>query len=189
MFKYLNIPNLICFFRVLLTLIFCFFCFQGLNVSDDSLHLSSGMVKLFFSLSIIFVILLDGLDGFVARVLKQETEFGAKLDIFCDRLVENIYLIFYVFFLKTLVFWVLVFFIIRGVTVDLLTMRKAKPLGDSYLRSSRFMRAFYGFLKVLMFIFLVWQPAFFDILPLNITEYIIILTLIVSSMRAYPILL
>ena len=93
MFKYLNIPNIICIFRVLFALAFSFFCYLGLNVSDDSLHLSPATVKLFFSISIIFVILLDGLDGIVARALKQETEFGAKLDIFCDRLVENIYLI------------------------------------------------------------------------------------------------
>mgnify|MGYP001545895354 CR=1 FL=1 len=186
MFKYLNIPNFICIFRVLCAVIFCIFCFQGLNISDESLHLSSATVKLFYSVSIIFVIILDGLDGVVARALKQETEFGAKLDIFCDRLVENIYLIFFVFFLKSLAWWVLAFFIVRGLLVDLISFKQVKPLGNSFLRSSRFMRGFYGFLKVLLFVFLVWQPALFHALPLNLTEYTVILTLIVSSLRALP---
>lgn len=182
----MNIPNFICIFRVLCAVIFCIFCFSALNASDASLHLSSATVKLFYSISIIFVIVLDGLDGVVARALKQETEFGAKLDIFCDRLVENIYLVFYVFFLKTLVWWIFAFFIIRGLVVDFLSFKSSKPLGDSFLRSSRFMRALYGFLKVIMFIFLVWQGAFFNSLAFNVTEYLVLVTVLVSSLRALP---
>ena len=187
MLKYFNVPNIICVFRVLLALVFCIVCFQALNVSSESAHISSVTVRFFFSISVILVIALDGLDGVVARALKQETEFGAKFDIFCDRVVENIYLIFYVFFLKTLALWVFVFFITRGFAVDLLRLKSSKPLGNSFLRSSRFMRAFYGVLKVVIFIFLAWQPALFNLAsPLNLTEYFVLLTVVISSLRSLP---
>ena len=34
---------------------------------------------------------LDGLDGFLARLLHEESKFGALLDIMSDRIVENTY--------------------------------------------------------------------------------------------------
>lgn len=69
-----------------------------------------------FGLTIVTV-WLDGVDGFVARWLKESSTFGAVLDILCDRIVE---MIFWIGFLS--LGWVHVavplVFMIRGIAVD-----------------------------------------------------------------------
>ena len=39
----------------------------------------------------LFVIVLDGLDGIVARALNEQSKFGSVFDILGDRVVENLY--------------------------------------------------------------------------------------------------
>jgi phosphatidylglycerophosphate synthase len=87
---------------------------------------------------ILAIIALDGLDGFIARSMKQESPLGAKLDIYCDRAVELLFMLYFAFIFKSLPVWVFYFFLLRGIIVDSLSFKDDKPLGDSFLRGSRF---------------------------------------------------
>jgi len=67
----------------------------------------------------IAAIALDGLDGFVARRRNLATSFGAQLDILGDRIIENI---FFVFFAAAgeIGFWIPLIFFARGALTDFL---------------------------------------------------------------------
>lgn len=65
----------------------------------------------------ILVIYLDSLDGYVARKLGVASEFGALLDITGDRIVENIYWIYFAA-AGQISFWVPVLVITRSFLVD-----------------------------------------------------------------------
>lgn len=163
-----NFPNFISVFRVLLA----FYAFWFFYTGQDKM--------VFFALTVI-VIALDGLDGIIARKLNQATELGAKLDVYSDRIVELAYWLFFSF-IGVLHIWVFLFFLIRGLVVDYLSRKNTKPLGDSFLRSSRFMRAAYGVLKLLSFLLLI-------LFPLELwTQLIVYLTVLVCFLRAIPVL-
>ena len=65
-----NVPNIITAARALLIPVFLYFVLQN---------------SMFLAL-IVFIVfsLLDGVDGFLARVLKQETVFGRTFDMLTD---------------------------------------------------------------------------------------------------------
>ena len=65
----------------------------------------------------IVVIYLDSLDGYVARKLGVASDFGALLDITGDRIVENIYWIYFAA-VGMISFWVPVIVITRSFLVD-----------------------------------------------------------------------
>ncbi len=168
-----NLPNLICYFRVLLVP----YAFMEFLANHNAAQ---------FALLTLVVIVLDGVDGIVARKLNQATEFGAKLDIFADRLVELAYWYFFAY-IGVLHIWVFWFFLVRGVAVDYLTRRDSKPLGDSFLRSSRFMRGAYGTLKLLSFALLILIPAY-TISEINLSLVVTYLTVFICALRALPVL-
>jgi CDP-diacylglycerol--glycerol-3-phosphate 3-phosphatidyltransferase len=163
-----TIPNLICYFRVALA----FIAFYDFYNYHDAIR--------FFILTII-VVALDGLDGIVARKLNQTSTLGAKIDIAADRITELSYWLFFAY-IEVAPIWIFCFFLVRGFLVDYLTRKQEKPLGKSFLRSSRFMRAFYGALKLLSFLLLIILPKHL------ITEIIVYLTVLVCFLRAYPVL-
>lgn len=165
----LNIPNTICYFRILLA----FYAFYQFSVAANQLN---------FLILTIIVIGLDGLDGIIARKLNQCTEFGAKLDILADRVIELAYWLFFAM-MNLLPYWVFGFFLLRGVVVDYLSMTQTKPLGNSWLRSSRIMRASYGSLKLASFALIIMLPA------ASLTTIIVYLTVFVCGLRAVPVLL
>lgn len=166
--NYFTIPNIICYFRVLL----CFYsCYFFLETQSNYL----------FSALIIIVIALDGLDGIAARLLNQATPLGAKIDILADRITELVYWIFFAY-LGYIAYWVFAYFLVRGSLVDWISFKTDKPLGDSWLRSSRFMRAGYGTLKVLSFILLAAFPSSI------FTIAVVYITVLVNFLRAYPVL-
>lgn len=165
---YFTIPNLICYFRVLLCFYSCYFFLETQS-------------NYWFSALIIIVIALDGLDGILARKLNQATALGAKIDILSDRIVELVYWFFFAY-LSYVGYWIFGYFLVRGFLVDWISFKTDKPLGDSWLRSSRFMRAFYGTLKVLSFILLAAFPGSI------FTVLIVYLTVLVNFLRAYPVL-
>lgn len=164
-----NVPNTICYFRIFLA----FYAFYQFSVTENQVS---------FLILTIVVIGLDGLDGIVARKLNQCTEFGAKLDILADRVIELAYWLFFAM-MNLLPYWVFGFFLLRGIIVDWLSMKQVKPLGDSWLRSSRIMRACYGSLKLASFTLLIMLPA------ANLTIIIVYLTVFVCGLRAVPVLL
>ena len=107
---------------------------------------------------------LDGLDGFLARLLHEESKFGALLDIMSDRIVENSYWIFF-----AVMGWLSILFpliaITRGFITD--TIRSAAmekgltPFGMQvnpickFITGSKFMRISYAVAKVLAFITII----------------------------------
>ncbi len=114
----------------------------------------------------ILVIYLDALDGVVARKLNLASDFGALLDITGDRIVENVYWI-YFSAIGMISFWVPMIVIARSFMVD--TVRSVAfaegktPFGDKTmmksgwtkaLTASRWSRAIYGVSKVIVFCFL-----------------------------------
>ena len=165
---YFTIPNIVCYFRILL----CFYSFYFFLETQN---------KLIFSVLILLIILLDGLDGILARALNQVTSFGAKLDIVSDRVVELSFWFFFAY-LGYLGYWVFVYFLIRGLLVDWISFKSDKPLGDSWLRSSRFMRFLSGLSKILSFVLLA---SFSSSLITIIIVYLAVLT---NFLRGFPVL-
>ena len=146
------------------------------------------------------VILLDGLDGIIARKLKLESDFGAFFDIACDRITELIFISLFAI-LRWIPFWILIVFLVRGILVDGIrgfagkegktafgkkSMMKSK-LGY-FLTSSRFMRGSYGAIKAisLSFMFLVHStmPQF-----LNLEMFLIYLMTFYCVIRGVPVLI
>ena len=107
---------------------------------------------------------LDGVDGYVARKLHEESKFGALLDIMGDRIVENTYWI-----LFAVMGWLSILFpliaITRGFITD--TIRSAAmehgltPFGMQvnpvckFITGSKFMRISYAVAKVAAFILII----------------------------------
>lgn len=111
----------------------------------------------------ILVIYMDALDGTIARRLGVASDFGALLDITGDRIVENVYWIYFTV-AGMVSIWVPVIVIARGFLTD--TMRSVAfaegktPFGEKtmmrsaltrFLVSSRLSRGLYGVLKAVVF--------------------------------------
>ena len=73
----------------------------------------------------IIAIWFDGLDGFVARLLKESSKLGAVLDILGDRVVENIYWIVFAV-LGWIPVWVPLIVVTRGILPFAPALRKEK---------------------------------------------------------------
>jgi len=117
---------------------------------------------------LIILYLLDWFDGYVARLRNEVTEMGAVLDIALDRAVENILWITFMY-LGMVPLWVPIVFLIRSFIVDgirgaALAQGKSgfgmmhSPVGR-FLVASRFMRAFYGLAKAVVFCVLYLTQA------------------------------
>ena len=107
---------------------------------------------------------LDGVDGYVARKLHEESKFGALLDLMGDIIVENTYWI-----LFAVMGWISILFpliaLTRGFITD--TIRSAAmeqgltPFGMQvnpickFITGSRFMRISYAVAKVLAFVLII----------------------------------
>ena len=148
--------NLLTILRMILAFIAIIFIVSG--------HPALCVASIFITL---FVIVLDGLDGIVARALNEQSKFGSVFDILGDRVVENIYWIVfaYVGWVALLVPLVVV---TRGIITDgLRSIALAQgftAFGDStmmknpifhFLTASRFSRAIYGVAKTLVFLMLI----------------------------------
>lgn len=117
----------------------------------------------------IFIIVTDALDGYVARKRGEETVFGATFDIAVDRIVETVMWV-VLAHLGFVGVWVPLLFVIRGNLVDAIRSKGAasgtaafdmmqSPIGR-FLVAGRFVRAFYAVVKAVTFAWiLLWQPA------------------------------
>ncbi len=152
---FINFPNVVTFFRVCLSFVIVYFLFS----KKEELYLYSAML-------IFALILLDGVDGIVARWLNSTTEFGSIIDIAGDRIVENVLWIAFAF-IQSVPVWVPFVVITRGFITDSFrsyalsrgktafgksTMMRGK-IGIFFV-SSRFSRALYGTAKTAAFILL-----------------------------------
>lgn len=146
------------------------------------------------------VIILDSLDGIIARKIKSTSDFGAFFDIACDRIIELVYISLFSV-LKWIPFWILIVFLVRGILVDGIrgfaikegktafgkkSMMKSKI--GYFLTSSRFMRASYGLVKAAAFAFMFLvhssMPQF-----LNIEMSLIYLMTFYCVVRGVPVLI
>ena len=153
---------------------------------------------------LIILYLMDWFDGYVARLRHEVTEMGAVLDVALDRAVENILWITFMY-LGMVPLWVPIVFLVRSFIVDGIrgvALARGKsgfgmmhsPLGR-FLVASRFMRAFYGLAKALVFCFLYLTHALAlenpEILvtlhPLNQT--LIFLSVALCILRGIPVIL
>ncbi len=106
------------------------------------------------------IIVLDGLDGYVARKRGETSVFGSVFDIAVDRVVEMILWV-VLGHLGLVPIWVAMVFIIRGTVVDAIRYG-AISQGETafgmmrsrlgrFLVAGRFMRGLYGSVKALAF--------------------------------------
>ena len=122
---------------------------------------------------LIFIVALDGVDGWVARRRNETSVFGSIFDVAIDRAVENVLWV-VLADLDLVPIWVALTFIVRGTVVD--SIRYAaisrgetafgmmrSPWGR-FIVAGRFMRGFYGVVKAVTFgwIFLIqpWPTLF-----------------------------
>ena len=176
-------------------------------------QINSVYVRAIATLLIVFVIYLDSLDGYVARKLKVASSFGALFDITGDRIIENVFWI-YFSCIGMISFWVPMVVITRGFLTD--TVRAVAfrddetPFGEKtmmrskftkFLVASRFSRGFYGGLKVTVFAFLGfliflntaiaklnWLMGS-NVVILNLIKYILVyLTTALCIIRGIPVL-
>jgi CDP-diacylglycerol--glycerol-3-phosphate 3-phosphatidyltransferase len=153
---------------------------------------------------LIVLYLMDWFDGYVARLRNEVTELGAVLDIALDRAVENILWITFMY-LGMVPLWVPIVFLIRSFVVDgirgaALAQGKSgfgmmhSPLGR-FLVASRFMRAFYGLAKAVVFcqLYLTQALALHDpgvlvrLHPLN--QSLILLAVALCVIRGIPVIM
>ncbi len=112
----------------------------------------------------ILIIILDGVDGFIARKRGEISVFSSVFDIAVDRVVENVLWI-VLADLDMVPVWVAIVFIARSLLVDSLRGqgigRGETPFGmlqsplGRFLVAGRFMRGFYGAIKAITFAWLL----------------------------------
>lgn len=185
-----QIPNLISIFRTALAITLTIFVLNNPG-NKDLLMLAFWITWL--------VVILDGIDGIIARFLKVESDFGAFFDIACDRIVELVYISLFAT-LRWIPFWVIIVFFVRGILVDGIrgfankegkTAFGTKSMMESklgyFLTSSRFMRGFYGGIKAMAFAIMFTVHASYPNC-LNFEMFLIYLTTFVCIIRGIPVL-
>lgn len=156
---------------------------------------------------LVLIIVLDSLDGYVARRRGESSVFGSIFDIAVDRVVENVLWI-VLADLNLIPVWVALVFITRSLVVDSIRCRGVaqgqtafgmmRSRWGRFLVSGRFMRGLYGALKAVTFgwIFLVqpwpallpefwaaWSP------PLHfLTSLLVYASVLVCLLRAAPVI-
>ena len=148
--------NLLTILRMILAVLAIEFLFSG----NPSLCITAVFLTL-------FVIVLDGLDGIVARALNEQSKFGSVFDILGDRVVENLYWIAFAV-IGWVGVWVPLVVVTRGILTDglrsIALSQGYTAFGSStmmqnkfchFLTASRFSRAIYGVAKTLVFLMLI----------------------------------
>jgi CDP-diacylglycerol---glycerol-3-phosphate 3-phosphatidyltransferase len=153
---------------------------------------------------LIVLFLLDWFDGYVARLRNEVSELGAVLDVALDRSVENILWITFLY-VGLVPLWVPIVFLIRSFIVDGIRgvalsrgqsgFGMMHTPGGRFLVASRFMRAFYGLAKAVIFCGLyltqtlaLHHPEIVEILrPLN--QSLIFLVVALCILRGVPVIL
>jgi CDP-diacylglycerol--glycerol-3-phosphate 3-phosphatidyltransferase len=112
------------------------------------------------------ILALDAVDGYIARKLKITSDFGALFDIVGDRIVENVYWVYFAV-VGIIPLWLPLIVLTRGFMTDALRSaafaQGKTPFGEKtmmksvwtrLLTSSRASRSIYGTLKTFTFIYL-----------------------------------
>lgn len=159
--------NFITFLRIVLLFIGIAFIY--------SRNFYGEIIALFIILS---VIIMDWLDGYIARKRNSVTPFGAIIDIMGDRIVESSLWIVFAH-LQLIPVWVPLIVIVRGFVTDTLrsiALSKGKtPFGEKtmiktaigrLLVSSRASRGIYGGAKVVTFCYLILYLTYIEAVKL-----------------------
>ncbi len=146
--------NLVTLIRVLLV-------FVVVALFQVNVYMSAAMLVLS-----VLVIWMDALDGYVARKLGISSDFGALFDIVGDRIVENVFWIYFAT-VGLIPMWVPIIVITRTALTDVtrsMAFQTGKtPFGEKTMMeswwarslvSSRFSRAAYGIIKAFGFCYL-----------------------------------
>lgn len=146
------IANIITLARIVLVFVVVFL-FQINNV----------FLRLFATLLVVVVIYLDSLDGYVARKMNVASDFGALFDITGDRIIENVFWIYYAV-IGLIGYWVPLIIISRSFIVDAVravAFRKGKTaFGKNtmmksaltrFMVASPFSRSLYSAQKIVIF--------------------------------------
>lgn len=157
---------------------------------------------------IIINILLDGLDGIIARKHNEDSVFGALFDIAADRIIE-ITLWFILAQLNVVSVWIALIYLTRGILVDNLRTPHAN-LGNmpfsimktslgKFLVGSRTMRFASGLIKLITFSWLFFMipasdawPTFFvtyDFLFSWISNILIYTSVAICLARGIPVIM
>jgi CDP-diacylglycerol---glycerol-3-phosphate 3-phosphatidyltransferase len=192
---HMTIPNIITLSRLPLLCVILILVYQ----SGFWPHLIA-----FCLLPVLF--LMDWLDGYMARYMKQVTDLGSVLDIAIDRVVENALWVIFAD-LQMVPVWIPLVYIVRSFVVDGLRsyalakghsafgMMRSRP--GRFLVSSRFMRDLYGGAKACAFgcllLVMVLQAA--DSVPVwffNTVSYtkdiLVYLSVLLCIVRGLPVL-
>lgn len=156
---------------------------------------------------VIIIILLDGLDGIIARKCKETSVFGAVFDIAADRIIE-ITLWITLAQLNIVSIWVALIFLSRGILVDSLRNQHAyrgnmpfsimRTSFGKFLVASRTMRFTSGLIKLMVFSWLfflipaseTWPQVFvtYDTLFNCISNFLIYLSVAICLARGIPVI-
>ena len=152
------------------------------------------------------IFLLDAVDGIVARKQNQTSTFGAVFDIAADRIIENVFWIYFAF-IDLIPVWMPIAVVTRGFLTDgvrSIALTDGKTPFEMMsipwtraLTSSRISRFFSGISKALAFIFLSTIPVLKDTYPNTpITETFSLISLIIAYVavvicliRGFPVLI
>jgi CDP-diacylglycerol--glycerol-3-phosphate 3-phosphatidyltransferase len=139
-----------------LVLVFVVVALFGQNVYLDTLMIAVTAL----------ILALDAVDGYIARKRKETSDFGALFDIVADRIVENVYWVYFAV-VGVIPFWLAIIVLARGFLTDGLrsaafahgktafgekTMMRSE--WTRMLTSSRASRGIYGTFKTITFLYL-----------------------------------
>ena len=185
-----QLPNFISIFRTMLAIVISFIVLD--NPHNEKILFGAFLLTW-------FVIILDGVDGIIARKLNLTSDFGAFFDIACDRIIELIYLLLFAV-LRWIPFLILIIFLVRGVLVDGIrgfALREGKTaFGEKsmmqsklglFLTSSRFTRASYGTIKAIAFALMFMAQNQWSCV-LDIEMFLIYLMTFYCIIRGVPVL-
>jgi CDP-diacylglycerol--glycerol-3-phosphate 3-phosphatidyltransferase len=169
------------------------------------LYTQSPIARVIAFILTILLIIMDGIDGYVARVRGETSELGAVMDIAIDRVVENVYWIVYAD-LDLVPVWVALIVISRGIITDGIrgfvlakgdtAFEMMKTPWGRWLVSGRLMRGFYGTIKTIVFAGLAlfmalrdWFPLAFWLKPLEVFLLVLVfITLATTLLRGFPVI-
>ncbi len=114
--------------------------------------------------TILIIFIMDSVDGIVARKKNQTSTFGAVFDIVADRIVENVFWIYFAYKIDFLPIWMPIVVVTRGLLTDgvrSIALTEGKAPFDMMtipwaraLTSSRISRSVYGIAKMVAFLLL-----------------------------------
>ncbi|MGH2543660.1 MAG: CDP-alcohol phosphatidyltransferase family protein [Ardenticatenaceae bacterium] len=168
------------------------------------LYTDGAFIKLVAFFLTILIIVMDGIDGVVARARGEVSQLGAVMDIAIDRVVENVYWIVYAD-LSLVPIWVALVVVARGIITDAIrgfvlakgesAFEMMKTPWARWLVSGRPMRAFYGAMKAIVFAALALYMALRELFPgaawldplSQILFLLVLVTVLTTVLRGVPV--